>query len=644
MSYINILPSAQYITTRVFNTRLFKNTLFLGTAFIYGCVLFSFTLAPMVPVALAADNTPPTSDTAFELTLAIEKNNLIAHWSIKPDTYLYQSRLKINIPQINNPQADSSDHLSNTAPQLLALSFPKGEAYQDADFGEQLIYKNQLDLPLAFNLSNHGNASIPLSISYQGCATSGFCYPPKVKHFIVHFQNGRPISVEKTNAVEPFKTANTIKPDSVQHPLPHFLPQFFNTHNTLTLFLGAFLVGIVLCFTPCVLPMVPMLSTLIIGKQNLKTWRAFGLSSVYVLSMSITYAIGGIIAALLGQRIQTAFQSPWILSAFAGLFVILGLELAGHLSIAMPDFIKSRLYQLQNKPQSGTFLGAMALGVLATLVASPCVSAPLMGVLGYITQTGNLIIGGLTLFAIGLGMGTPLIIAGTLGGKYLPKVGQFMQNINYIFRICFFAFAIWILERFLPTFISLPLWAILCLYIAYRMGCFNIKMSGVMPRVGMLFVVYAGVLLLGTFQGATDPLQPLAFQHAIPPSASHLAFNKLSSVLALEQNLNTAHQNQQPTMVEFYADWCTTCKKMEKHTLNHPEVKAQLKNWHLVQANVTANELDEQALLKKFQLVGPPSILFFDKDGNEQTHLRLTGEVKPEQVIEHLKKVQVAQN
>lgn len=570
----------------------------------------------------------PSGEQAFILNLETHKNNVTASWTIAPNTYLYQSRLKFQTP----------DKINILEP----IVFPLGENHHDPDFGQQIIYKKQLNIALKLKTMPNETIQVPLTIHYQGCAAAGFCYPPAVKNFVMVVQNGSLIGVKPldTTTIKPVVTPLTTQISTAPLP-PRPLPALFNTHNIFTLFFGCFILGVILCFTPCVLPMVPMLSTLIVGKKNLKTFRAFSLSSVYVLSMSFTYAIAGIIAALLGQRIQTAFQSPWVLSTFAGLFIILGLELAGHLNLSMPDFIKSRLYQLQTKPHSGTFLGAIALGILATLVASPCVSAPLMGVLGYITQTGNLLVGGLSLFAIGLGMGTPLIIAGTLGGKYLPKAGRWMQMINYGFAILLFGFAIWILERFLPHFIILPLWAILCVYIAYNMGSFDLKLSGIMPRVGMLFVVYSGFLVIGTFQGATDPLKPLMLAtHSSP----HLKFNTLSSLNALTETLHEAQKNQQPTLVEFYADWCISCKKMEQHTLNHPDVQAQLKHWHLVQANVTANKLNEQALLKKFQLVGPPSILFFDKNGQEQINLRLTGEIKPEQFIEHLKKVQICQD
>lgn len=571
----------------------------------------------------------PSVEQAFALELQANKNELSAHWSIAPNTYLYQSKIEFQTP-------------NNTI--LEPIIFPTGESHSDPDFGEQIIYKNQLDLNVKLKTISKKTTQMPLSVRYQGCSSAGFCYPPKTKNFVMHIENGALISIHKADANlasgASFMISNSAAPASVA-PAPVAVPALFNTQNVFTLFFGCFVLGVVLCFTPCVLPMVPMLSTLIVGKKNLKTFRAFSLSSIYVLSMSFTYAIAGVIAAMLGQRIQTLFQSPWVLSAFATLFVILGLELAGHLSISLPDFIKSRLYQLQTKSTSGTFLGAIALGVLATLVASPCVSAPLMGVLGYITQTGNLLVGGLSLFAIGLGMGTPLIIAGTLGGKYLPKAGRWMELINYSFAVLLFAFAIWIVERFLPAFIILPLWALLCLYVAYKMGSFHTKISGIMPRVGVLFIVYSGFLIFGTLQGATDPFKPLMLANK---ASEHLAFNTLSSVSALDQTLETAKKNQQPTIVEFYADWCVSCKKMEKNTLHHPGVQAQLKNWHLVQANVTQNSENEQALLKKFELIGPPSILFFDKNGNEHVHLRLTGEVDAEKFIEHLKKVQVCHN
>lgn len=548
---------------------------------------------------------------AFRLDLKAEATQVVAHWTIAPGTYLYQSRLKFNTPE--------------DAPRLAPVKLPIGESHHDADLGDYIIYKKALSVPLEFqNALPSSLAQIPLEIRYQGCSEEGFCYPPTTQKYTIRLQNGHISSIESST----LKPLHATQPHA-QTPTPVPPPSLLNTSNKFLLFFGAFALGMVLCFTPCVLPMVPMLSTLIVGKKNLKTFRAFSLSAVYVLSMSLTYAIAGVSAALLGQRIQTAFQSPWVLSAFAGLFIILGLELAGHLNIHMPDFIKSRLYQLQTKSQAGTFLGAIALGILATLVASPCVSAPLMGVLGYITQTGDILFGGLSLFGIGLGMGTPLVIAGTLGGKYLPKTGHWMQLINEIFAVVLFGFAIWILERFIPAFLVIPLWAILCLYIAYKMGGFNLKRAGLLPRVGMLFVAASAFLLFNA-----SP-----FMSHSGSSSNLLAFNHLSSLSELEKTLAEAKGKGQPTIVEFYADWCTSCKKMEKHTISQAAVQTQLKDWHRVKANVTGNTHNEQALLSQFNLVGPPSILFFDKDGVEQPQLRLTGEVAPSQLIEHLKKM-----
>lgn len=574
-------------------------------------LLFCTFLLPFS--SFASMNAP--ADKAFTLALEAKPTHIVAHWTIAPGTYLYQAKL-----QFKTPESEAT---------LAEVTLPKGMLHSNPDLRTEIIYKNSLttDLNLAFIKPNL--TDLPLTIHYQGCSEQGFCYPPQVKNFNVKLDKGVITQVYPVDHTPVKEFAQKMEPAPVT-PSMGLLNTAFNTQNIFTLFLGCFALGLVLCFTPCVLPMVPMLSTLIIGKQNLKTKKAFSLSAVYVLSMSLTYAIAGISAALLGQRIQTAFQSPWVLSAFAGLFVLLGLELAGHLRVSMPDFIKSRLYHLQTKSNSGTFLGAAALGILATLVASPCVSAPLMGVLGYITQTGNVVVGGLSLFAIGLGMGTPLIIAGTLGGKYLPKTGRWMQLINEIFAVSLFAFAIWILDRFAAPFIIMSLWALLSLYVAYKLGSFDLKRSGLMPRLGMLFIIGSGFMVLS--------LSPYGISLTQPTTQLH-AFNTISSLDALEQKLQAA-KGQQPTLVEFYADWCTSCKKMEKHTLGQSDVQAQLKNWNLVKANVTQNTNNEQQLLKQFELMGPPSILFFDKEGNEQPHLRLNGEVDPAKLIEHLKKIE----
>jgi thiol:disulfide interchange protein DsbD len=367
-----------------------------------------------------------------------------------------------------------------------------------------------------------------------------------------------------------------------------------------------------------------------------------------VLAMALTYTVAGVVAGLFGENLQAAFQNPWILSAFAAVFVLLSLSMFGFYDLQMPAFIQSRLTAISNRQQGGNLAGVAIMGFLSALIVGPCVAAPLMGALIYIGQTGDAVLGGMALFALSMGMGAPLVAIGTGAGKLLPKAGPWMDRIKAVFGVALLAVAIWMLERILPAQITLALWAallILCSIYLRALDGLPVEASGwtrLWKGVGVVSLVYGILLLIGAAGGARDPLQPLQGVMAGQSGTAHLAeqahlpFVKIKTIDDLERELASARQQSRGVMVDFYADWCISCKEMEKYTFAKAEVQQALSGMVLLQADVTANDDADKALLKRFNLIGPPSILFFDTSGQERPEYALVGFKPADEFVSHL--------
>jgi thiol:disulfide interchange protein DsbD len=408
-----------------------------------------------------------------------------------------------------------------------------------------------------------------------------------------------------------------------------------------------FLLGIGLAFTPCVFPMIPILSGIIIGQGTaITTRRAFTLSLVYVLAMALTYTIAGVVVALLGANLQIWFQDPWVLGTFAAVFVLLSLSMFGFYELQVPTSIQSRLSEISNRQGGGTLIGVGIMGFLSALIVGPCITAPLVAALLVIGQAGDPVLGATALFALSMGMGAPLLAIGTSAGKLLPRAGAWMDAVKAVFGVLLLAVAIWLVERVLPTAVTMALWAILLIVSAIYLGALDAIRDGatgwhrLWKGVGVVLLLYGALLLVGAAAGGRDVLQPLKGTTLAGATATGVeqtsAFRYVKGPQGLDQALREAASQSKPVMLDFYADWCVSCKEMEKYTFSDPRVQAAWSEAILLKTDVTANDAQDQALLKRFGLFGPPAILFFTPEGDELRDYRVVGFVPPERFSKHV--------
>jgi len=602
-------------------------------------LLSATTSKPALSLFGAQSDTPdiPDPEDAFTLrVLALNPSTLIVTFDIMDCCYLYQKRMSFE-------SVDPDIVLDKS-------TFSQGQIYEDAFFGETTIHRNRVEASIPI-LDNPRNAtSMSLLVGYQGCSDAGVCYPPMKKTVTVSL-----IDIEDSSVAAGMTTA--YKPSSSQDAIvaPGTEAGYISEQDQLTsrlatggmmalpLFFG---LGILLAFTPCVFPMVPILSGIITADKNITQRRAFLLSAVYIVSMAATYALFGVLAAATGANLQVAFQHPAVLIGFSLLFVVLALSMFGLFELQIPAVLQQKLTAASNRQNSGRFFAVSIMGVLSALIVGPCVAAPLIGVLSYITMSGDLVLGGITLFVMGLGMGFPLLIVGTSAGRLLPKAGAWMNTIKAGFGVGLLAVAIWMLERVLAPAVTMSLWAALALTLAVFLRVGRPIERRVFPMLGKALghalTTYGVMILIGVASGGTDPLRPLqklTQQMAGGAVTAHPVFQPVSSSNALDRIIAASAQTGVPVMLDFYADWCVTCKEMEKYTFADPEVAALMSQFTLVQADVTNNNADDKALLERFGLFGPPAILFFQPDGSESVAFRVMGYMKADQFAAVLKQV-----
>ncbi len=593
-----------------------------------------------VDAAAVDEGEPLPPEQAFALTPPLyDGKQILFRWDIAPHYYLYRDKLKV---RVLSPGMQAGE-----------LQLPAGETKQDEFFGTIQAMHNTVDAQLPLDLGGKTGGSVQLEIGWQGCAEDlGVCYPPELKYYSATLPEDAAklaagVTLEPTAAPAAGTAAN---PSALA---PSDTPPVFKSEQdtiadtlasgniplTLLSFLGF---GLILAFTPCVFPMIPILSGIIAGQKNLSTRKAFTLSLVYVLAMALTYTVAGVLAGLFGSNLQAIFQNPWILGAFSAIFVLLALPMFGFYELQMPASIQSRLTELSNKQSGGTLTGVAIMGMLSALIVGPCVAAPLAGALIYIGQSGNAFLGGAALFALSLGMGLPLLLIGTSAGKLLPRAGAWMEAVKAVFGVLLLGVAIWMLERVLPAPVTLLLWAALLVVSAIFMGALANLPDGsngwrkLWKGLGILMLVYGIALVVGAVAGSKDVFQPLKGVFA-GKVEQHLNFRQVSGVQNLAEAL--AQAKGKPVMLDFYADWCVSCKEMEAYTFPDPAVQAALKGFVLLQTDVTANTADDKALLKQFGLVGPPAMLFFDASGEERKNLRLVGYVPAAPFAAHVGKV-----
>ncbi|PVV20976.1 MAG: thiol:disulfide interchange protein [gamma proteobacterium symbiont of Ctena orbiculata] len=575
---------------------------------------------------------------AYKLSVSVEDGTHIRlYWSIADGTYLYQDNVALSIPE------------SETV-ALGEISLPEAEIKQDSvkpdgTIGDIAVYHNEIDLIVPLVRSNTEADEFTLEARYQGCAEIGVCYPPITKQFTLALPA---ISAAQASEIPDTTVAAPASPAS--EPVSE-LDQITNTlkgGSTLLIIGAFFLLGLGLSFTPCIFPMIPILSGIIAGHgDKITTQKAFTLSLVYVLAMAITYTVAGVLAGLFGGNLQAYFQDPWILSAFALVFVLLALSMFGFYDLQLPSSLQSRLSEASNKQQGGTLSGVAIMGFLSALIVGPCVAPPLAGALIYIGQTGDAMLGGLALFALSMGMGAPLIAIGTSAGKLLPRAGSWMDAVKAVFGVALLGVAIIMLERIIPAELAMLLWGILFIVSAIYMGALRnleIEASGwqkLWKGLGFVFLVYGTLMLVGAASGGKDTLQPLrgiAIVGGSGATAGHqeLQFKRIKSIDDLQREVAFASSQGRPVMLDFYADWCVSCKEMEKYTFSDTQVIDTLSNTHLLQADVTANDDVDQALLQgHFGLPGPPAIIFYGSDGQERRNYRLVGFMPAAEFSQH---------
>ncbi|MHB0774398.1 protein-disulfide reductase DsbD [Halomonas sp. WWR20] len=524
------------------------------------------------------------------------------------------------------------------------ISLPPGEFKQDQFLGEVHVFYHQVVISAPIESSPPPSAiadgPVPIRVTFQGCADAGLCYPPE------HLQlTALPGSPPAEFSAPPTPPANSLTASSASLPPPLSEDSQFRSllgNANLPAMLGLFfLAGLGLTFTPCVLPMIPILSSIIVG-QRASRLRALTLSVSYVVGMAVTYALVGTLMGLFGAglNLQARLQSPWVLIPFALLFVGFALAMFGAFNLRLPGRLATQLDNWQARLQRSGPVGLAAAGALSVLVVSPCVSAPLAGALMFISTTGQASVGASALIALALGMGVPLILVGTLGPTLLPRAGAWMNGVKYAFGVLLLAVALWLIERLLPGPLSLLLWGALAIGTALALGALTLHQPNGWPRVrqgaGITLLVWGIALVWGAAAGAHDPLRPLAGSGQRATSTPDLAFTTVTTLKALDAQL--AQAGERPVFVDVSADWCISCKLMERDVFPAPHVAERLQPFVLIRADVTDNTSASQALLSRFGLFGPPSLLFF-RQGQELETARIQGEIQRDALAKHLEQV-----
>jgi thiol:disulfide interchange protein DsbD len=574
-------------------------------------------------------------------------------WTIAPGTYLYQEKIDLSLENSNGVQIGDF--------QLPEAEIKPDTVRPDGSIGEVAIYHGLVELDAPLLRAAAEPTEITLVAKFQGCAERGICYPPVTERVALALPAATSVVElpsdnttvtagglqDRAGSVDAARESTAAPPERVseQDQIAARLAE--------TGILGAmgifFVLGLLLAFTPCVFPMIPILSGIIAGQgKDITARRAFVLSLVYVLAMALTYAVVGVVAGLFGANLQAAFQNPWVLTAFAAIFVALALSMFGFYELQLPSSLQTKLTEISNKQQGGTLVGVAIMGALSALIVGPCVAPPLMGALIFIGQTGDGLLGFFALLGLGLGMGAPLLAIGTSAGKLLPRAGAWMDAVKAVFGVLLLAVAILLLERILPAAVTMLLYGLLLIASGVYMGALApLGPDGggwrkLWKSIGLALLVYGVLMLVGAAAGGRDTLQPL---RGIAPTGgaaaeAHAQFKRIKTVADLDRELAAASAAGRPVMLDFYADWCVSCKEMERYTFPEPEVQAEMAKFVLLQADVTANDADDKALMQeRFGLPGPPAMLFFDANGEERRGWRLVGFVPADEFAAHLREV-----
>ncbi len=573
---------------------------------------------------------PP--DEAFQMVVRVQDaNTLVAEMTPARNYYLYRDRITF---EVADPATVSID----------AVTLPKGESKADPTFGTVQVYHKPVEAVIALRQSGAAVDRIQLRATYQGCNDPlGVCYPPIEKTVTVALAG----AAATVSPAAP-RPAGATPPAAIAVDENSSIQALFAGGSRWTLVAAFFGFGFLLAFTPCMLPMIPILSGVIVGQgQNMTRGHAVGLSAAYVLGMAITYALAGVAAGLAGTLLSAYLQSPWVLGSFAVIFVLLALSMFGLYELQLPSALQTRLTVAGNRIKGGRVVGAFLMGVLSAVIVGPCVAAPLAGALLYIGQTHDVVLGGTALFAMAIGMGVPLLVVGATAGSLLPRAGGWTEAIKRVFGVSMLAVAIYMISPVIPVVVQQLLWAALLIVPAIYLHALDplpVHAPGfrrLFKGIGVLALLLGAAQMVGALSGHREILQPLAgFGGGARAERAELAFQPVNSVAELESRIQAAQGR--PVMLDFWAEWCVSCKEMDQFTFGDARVQARLKDTLLLRADVTANSVEHRALLARFGLFGPPGIVFFDPAGQELA-FRVIGYQPPDKFLASLDRMQTLQ-
>ena len=571
-------------------------------------------------------------EAAFKLELqARPDGTLEARYNIAPGYYLYRDKLKFRVIQ---PKGVT----------LAGMDLPVADEKIDPAFGKMHIYHHTFTAVVKLAGLPQGGP-IKLNVEYQGCSEKGICYPPLERELSLTLPAAKPVAASPAVA-----SSAAAKPVAAARPVDHSdsgrITALLEGGNYWLVVVSFFGFGLLLSLTPCVFPMIPILSGIIVGQGTGITKRkGFLLSLAYVLGMAFTYALAGVAAGLSGTLISNALQNPWALGTGAAIFVLLAFSMFGFYELQLPSYLQSRFTEASNRMKGGHFAGVFLMGIISALIIGPCVAAPLAGALLYISQTGDVVLGGVSLFSLALGMGVPLLLVGLSAGALLPRAGAWMEAVKKFFGVALLSVAVWLVSPLLSELLQMFLWAALLMNSGVYLKAVDPLAPGAggwsrfWKGAGLISLVTGIALLLGALGGGRDLLQPLAvFKGGAVGAATmeaHPAFQRVKNLAELDAALHAAAAR--PVMLDFYADWCVSCKEMARDSFADARVAARLKGMQLLQADVTANTADDRALLARFKLFGPPGMIFFDKAGQESAY-RVIGYEPPEKFLQSMDK------
>jgi thioredoxin:protein disulfide reductase len=564
---------------------------------------------------------PLPQEQAFTFeAIATGPGEVLARFTMPKNYYLYRDK--------TNFTTDSPGITLGTP------KWPQGKEHTDANFGKTIVYYDQIEIPVPLSRTKTDAQDVAITTAFQGCLENNVCYPEMTRTVSV------PLPAGKTDAVVAAPPRSESTDSQFQRAL----------NGSLWLVFGVFfLAGLGLAFTPCVFPMIPILSGIIAGAgENLSTRRAIVLSVVYIFANAVIFTIAGVIAGLAGKNLQAAFQTPWVLWSFAGLFVLLALSMFGFYELQLPSSWQSKIANVSNKQSGGSLSGVAIMGALSALIVGPCVTPPLAVAVLYIAQKHDAVLGGFALFTLALGMGAPLIAFGASAGKLLPRAGAWMDAVKAVFGVTFLALAIWMLSRVLDATWIMLMAGLLAVASAVYLGALERLPEGgsgwrtLWKALGVVLLIGGAAELIGAAAGSNDLLRPLhGFGGGSTVAASNpsLVFKRVKSIDDVDRELSAAKAANKPVMLDFYADWCVSCKEMEKFTFTKPEVHSAVASFVLLQADVTANDDTDQALMKKYGIVAPPDTLFFAANGEEKHDLQLTGPEDADKFVQRVESV-----